>query len=298
MPRGSFTLEDTASADARVRGPWTREKAKAFIARRYNTRVHMSLILSACGLTAMLASAFMLHYGVSSMLVRYPLAMLLAYVTFLVGVWTWLRATGLVDNSGVRRGSLDAADALDVLPSGGSGGGGSVGSIASGGVRGGGGAFDGGGASAGFAEGRAPLMAAGVSPDPGMQAPVPKSSGSSSVSSSSSKGGSLFDGLDGDGIVLLLLAALLVAVVFCASGYLIWCAPDVLTEAAFGAMLTGTLARPTARHSASGWIAGVIAKTWWPFAIVLLAAMAFAGYAAVHFPEAVTFRQAIAAALH
>ena len=294
MPRSSLTLEDSDSAGARVRGPWTRDKAKAFIERRYNTRVHMSLILFACGLTAMLASAFMLHYGVTSMLVRYPLAMLLAYVTFLVGVWTWLRVTGLVDNSGGRRANLDGADALDLLPSGGSGGG-SGGSIASG-VRGGGGTFDGGGASASFAEGRAPLMAAGLSGDSAV--PAPRSSTSSSVSSSSSKGSSLFDGLDGDGIVLLILAALLVVVVFVASGYLIWCAPDVLTEAAFGAMLTGTLARPTAQHSTTGWVAGVISKTWWPFAIVLLAAVAFAAYAGVHYPDAHTFRQAIAAALH
>lgn len=206
MPRSSLTLEDSDSAGARVRGPWTRDKAKAFIERRYNTRVHMSLILSACGLTAMLASAFMLHYGVTSMLVRYPLAMLLAYVTFLVGVWTWLRVTGMVDNSGGRRANLDGADALDLLPSGG-GSGGSGGSIASGGVRGGGGTFDGGGANASFAEGRAPLMAAGLSEDSAV--PAPRSGTSSSVSSSS-KGSSLFDGLDGDGIVLLILAALLV----------------------------------------------------------------------------------------
>ncbi len=297
MPRSSLTLEDSDAAGARVRGTWTRDKAKAFIERRYNTRVHMSLILSACGLTAMLASAFMLHYGVTSMLVRYPLAMLLAYVMFFVGVWTWLRVTGLVDNSGGRKTRLDGTDALDLLPGGGSSGG-SGGSIASGGVRGGGGTFDGGGASASFAEGRAPLMAAGLSEDSAVRAPAPRSSASSSVSSSRSKGSSLFDGLDGDGIVLLILAALLVVVVFVASGYLIWCAPDVLTEAAFGAMLTGTLARPTAQHSTTGWIAGVISKTWWPFAIVLLAAVAFAAYAGVHYPDAHTFRQAIAAALH
>lgn len=294
MGRSSLTLEDPEAVALRVRGPWTREKAKAFIERRYNTRVHMSLILTACGLTAMLASAFMLHYGVTSMVVRYPLAILLAYVTFLVGVWTWLRVTGLVDNSGGRKSSLDAADGLDVLNVIPGGGGGSGGSIASGGLRGGGGAFDGGGAAASFAEGRAPLMAASMSQDSGLEA---AGTGASSRASSS-KGGSLFDGLDGDGIVLLLLAALMVLVVFCASGYLIWCAPDVLTEAAFGAMLTGTLARSTARQSASGWIAGVIGKTWWPFAVVLVAALAFATYAAVHFPEAHTFRQAVAAALH
>jgi len=110
--------------------------------------------------------------------------------------------------------------------------------------------------------------------------------------------GSILDGVDGDGIVLLVLAIALVAVVFVTSGYLIWCAPDVLTEAAFGAALTGTLARRTKQETASGWIGGVIRKTWWPFALVMVAAVIFAGYAHKHYPEASTFRQAIAMAVH
>ena len=105
-----------------------RARIKAFIASRYNTRVHMSLILASCGLTAMVSSATMLHYGVHSMLVRYPLSMSLAYMTFLVGVWTWLRATGLLAGATV----LAASQARDAkrskgrwldIPSGGGGGG-------------------------------------------------------------------------------------------------------------------------------------------------------------------------------
>jgi hypothetical protein len=273
------------------RSGWNRERVRAFLERRYSTRMHMSLILAASGLAAMLASASMLHLGVHAMLIRYPLAITLAYVTFLVGVWVWLRVNGLVDNSGRGRSSLDAGNALDALP-GGSGSSGSGGSVSGGGpsgIRGGGGSFDGGGASSSFAaESRAPLVAASS----------PRSS-SSSGSSSSSKGGpgSLFDGLDGDGLVLLILAALLVVVVFAASGYLIWAAPDVLSEAAFGAMLSGTLARPTARQSATGWVAGVVRKTWWPFALVMAVATLFAGYAAAHYPQAATFKQALAMAL-
>ncbi len=97
--------------------------------------------------------------------------------------------------------------------------------------------------------------------------------------------------------MLLILAVALVAVVFATSGYLIWCAPDVLTDAAFGAALTGTLSRPTATHAAGGWVEGVVRKTWWPFALVLVAALAFAGWSAAHYPEAATFRQALAMAI-
>ena len=267
----------------------SRERIKAFLAARYSTRVHMSLILSACGLTAMTSSATLLHLGVHSMLLRYPLAMMLAYGTFLLGVWTWLRATGLAQGNVSfgrnaarvkRRGS-----GLDFdIPSGGSGGGGGGGG-GSGGVslpRGGGGSFDGGGAGASFEQTGA--------------VPVKASGGGESIGSKAA--GSLFDGIDGDGIVLLILAALLVLVVFATSGYLIWCAPDVLTEATFGAALTGTLSRASREHAAGGWVSGVVRKTWWPFALVLVAALAFAGWSAVHYPEAQTFRQAITAAIH
>ncbi len=288
---------------------WTRDSLKGFIARRYNTRVHMSLILAACGLSSMLASWFMLHFGIHSMLVRYPVAISLSYATFLLGVWTWLRATGLLGG----RAPGDAPDSANTAKgkkgswfdfggggggswssSGGGGGGGGGGSI--GGIARGGGSFDGGGASASFAEARVPVAVPLVQAN-AAEANVGK--GSSSSSSWGSKaGGSLLDGIDGDGIVLLILAVALIGVVLVTSGYLIWCAPDVLTEAAFGAALTGTLSRSAKDHAEGGWVAGVVKKTWWPFALVLVAAMAFAGWSAAHYPHASTFREAIAAAIH
>jgi hypothetical protein len=39
-----------------------------------------------------------------------------------------------------------------------------------------------------------------------------------------------------------------------------------------------------------------VRKTWWPFAIVLAFALVFAGWSEARFPEATTFKQAIAAA--
>ena len=283
-------MADAASVDddelPASRKPPTRERIKAFVAARYSTRVHMSIILAACGLTAMSASVTLLHYGVHSMLLRYPLAMTLAYATFLIGVWTWLRATGLIEgNVNFRRrdarGRRDGIGLdIDIPAGGGGGGGGGIGRIGL--PRAGGGAFDGGGASASFDQ-------------PAVASVNPSGGGGSSVGSKI--GGSLFDGIDGDGIVLLILAALLALVVFATSGYLIWCAPDVLAEAAFGAALTGTLHRAAREHAPGGWVAGVVRKTWWPFALVLAAALAFAAWSTVHYPEARTFREAIGAAI-
>jgi len=285
---------------------WTRDSLKKFIGRRYNTRVHMSLILAACGLSSMLASWFMLHFGIHSMLVRYPVAISLSYATFLIGVWTWLRATGLIEgrapgdasNSGKKgKGSwFDfGGSGGSWSSSGGGGGGGGGGSI--GGIARGGGSFDGGGASASFAEARVPVAIPMMQAN-AADANVVKSPGSSSSSSWGSKAGGIFDGIDGDGVVLLILAVALIGVVLITSGYLIWCAPDVLTEAAFGAALTGTLSRSAREHAGGGWVAGVVKKTWWPFALVLVAAMAFAGWSAAHYPQASTFREAIVAAIH
>jgi hypothetical protein len=286
---------------------WSRDSIKKFIDRHYHVRVHMSLILAACGLTAMSVSWSLLHLGVHSMLVRYPAAISLAYGVFLIGVWTWLRATGLAGASesaadapaGARKAKSGKGGWLDFSTGGGSssGGGGSAGGGA---VRGGGGSFDGGGASSSFASTRGPLVAAAAVPQSDARASSASSSTTTSSSSSHGGSGGGFDlgGIDGDGIVLLVLAVLLIGVVLITSGYLIWCAPDVLTEAAFGAGLSGALARPTANHAEGGWVAGVVKKTWWPFALVLVAAMAFAGWSQAHYPQAATFKQAIAIAIH
>ena len=286
MPRLSPPLEEEDLAAPKR--PWTRGTFRAALERRYSPRLHMSLILSASGFGAMIASWSLLHLGVGSMLVRYPIAISLAYATFLVGVWTWLRAMGFIDNEGRSRRDGSSLDGGDISISGGGGG---AGGSSGGGIRGGGGSFDGGGASTSWAGQTTTMAAVGASGG--------ESSGGSGSGSGSGGKGSRFslDGIDGDGLVLLLLALALVAVIFVTSGYLIYCAPDVLTEAAFGAALTGTLGRATRRQSPNGWIAGVVRKTWAPYAVVLVAAIVFAGYAATHFPQATTFRQAIALAV-
>jgi hypothetical protein len=249
----------------------------------------------------MLASWALLHAGVHAMLVRYPVAISVAYLTFLCGVWVWLRYAGIRDESGPGRALLDNADIPD-FPIGGSGGsgGGSVGSLGKAG-----GSFDGGGASASWAQGaRGPVMpanvqaqalAAGSTQDAAGDTPAIASGGGKGAGSGVSLGD--FGVLDGDAIALLALALALVAAIFLASGYLIWFAPDILSEAAFGAVLAGGLARRSRREDAGGWVAGVVKKTWWPFAVVLAVAIAFAWYSAQHYPQARTFKEAVSMAL-
>ena len=281
MPRKGAAAADPGDADI-GHGRWTREGVKSYLERRYSTRLLMSAILAASGLVAMLTSSILLGLGVTSMMVRYPIGIALSYVTFLVGVFVWLRLMGLRTNSGAKTDLVDVADAADISWSGGGSGGGGGGGF---GLPRGGGAFDGGGANASFAqaEARMPLMGAA-------------SSGPGSTSKPGPSLGIDFGDVDGEAIVLLLLAVVLVAVVFATSGYLIWMGPDILAEAAFGALLAGGLARRTKKETAAGWIAGVVKKTWWPFAVVLVAALFLAGYAQKHYPAAHTLKQAFALA--
>jgi hypothetical protein len=283
-----------------TRPSWTRERVKRYLVQRFYTRFHMSLILASSGLAAMLASWALLHAGVHAMLVRYPVATGIAYLTFLSGVWLWLRYAGLGRGPGVGRTLLENADLPDLPVGGGSGGsgGGSIGGLGKGG------SFDGGGASASWAQGaRAPMMPANVQAQALAAGSAPDSTGDTpALASSGGKSGGGFSlgdfgDLDGDAIALLALALAVIAAIFLASGYLIWFAPDILSEAAFGAVLAGGLARRSRHEDAGGWIAGVVKKTWWPFAIVLAVAIAFAWFCATHYPQARTFKEAVSMAV-
>ena len=115
--------------------PITRASAvhaiRARLLRDRFPRIQMFILVSLTGLAGFGASAAMLAAGVDAMALRYTLAMGVAYIVFLLLLWSWLR--------------LSAADALDFVPIDASGEQG-AGSAAE--FSGGGGSFDGGGASA------------------------------------------------------------------------------------------------------------------------------------------------------
>lgn len=263
---------------AKKNGKWTREKVKRHLVQRFYTRFHMSLILASSALAAMLANWLMLHGGVHAMWLRYPFAVSVAYLAFLAGVWLWLQYMGLGRDSDTQSSLVENLDVPDV-------------SIGNGGAKvelpdalprgGGGGRFGGGGAHASWTEA-----------NPAQAVAATTRTGDSTSAGIGAELGNFAD-LDGDGLILLLLALLLIASVFLASGYVIWFAPDILGEAAIGALLAGGLAKPAKRQDNDGWVAGVVKKTWWPFAIVLVLSLAFATYAATYYPEAKTFRQAV-----
>lgn len=293
-----------------------RARVKRYLVQRFYTRFHMSLILMSAGFAAMLTNWALLRVSVGAMWLRYPIAISLSYLTFLAGVWLWIqyveyRQIGNLDDrdAGNENGANEPVGAkskakgsgsspLDLVSGGGGGGGGGGGSSIEmpNLLRGGGGAFDGGGAGGDWVDANAVQAFAG-NPSPGVPNVQPSSGGfGDAFKGIGDKFGDFFD-LDGDAIVLIVLALLLIASILILSGYIVWFAPDILSEAVFGATLAGGLARTAKRQDNEDWVMGVVKKTWWPFAIVFVASMAFAIYAAIHYPGARTFGEALAAAV-
>ncbi len=268
-----------------------RARVKRYLIQRFYTRFHMSLILMSAGCAAMLGNWLLLHWGVGKMWLRYPVAITFSYLTFLAGVWLWLQYLSFRRDGANESSAFDGGDVLDIgNVNFGSGGGGGIGSPDV--VGGRGGSFDGGGASGEWVDANPVQSLVGNS-----SANVSPSTGNSSMMGDiGSKFGDFFD-LDGEAIVLIVLALLLVCSVVILSGYIVWFAPDILGEAVFGATLAGGLAGAAKKQDKDGWVMGVVKKTWWPFAIVFAAAMAFAIYAATHYPAAKTFGEALAAAV-
>jgi hypothetical protein len=197
----------------------------------------MSAILAATIGGGLLLDRTFLHFGFDHMGWRYALSVLGAYGLFflLVRMWVWY-AAGVALQLRLLQ-DVDVSNGVDFIP--GPGGGGSV-DVGFTGFHGG--DAGGGGASSSF---DAPDVSLDLSID-----------------------------VD-EGIWILVVLAILLAVICGAGGYLIWMAPEILPEVALecaiGAGLVKQLKEPEA-----GWAGRLLWKTWIPLAFVLAAAF-FAG---------------------
>lgn len=260
-----------------------RSRIKHYLVQRFYTRFHMSLIMIGAGLAAMVSNWALLEWGITRMWMRYPVAVTCSYLTFLAGVWLWIQYVEFRKEGANKNSFIDGGDIPDLGIPGGSGGGSSIEMPNI--LRGGGGTFDGGGAAGEWVEG-AQVQAFAGNPSAGISPP------SSGFKDAFSGFGDLGD-LDGEAAIVILLAVLLLASIMIVSGYILWFAPDILSEAIFGATLAGGLARAAKREDNQGWVTGVVKKTWWPFAIVFVVAMVFAVYSAKHYPQAKTLGEAL-----
>lgn len=225
---------------------------RARLLREGFPRLQMFILVSLTGLAGFGASAAMLSAGVEAMALRYVLAMGVAYIVFLMLLWLWLRTS--------------ASDYVD-LPVYGGGDGGTAGAtdlpaVASEGTGfvGGGGTFDGGGASANVDFGATDAVSA-------VETPV-------DVISSAD-----------EGTIPLAVILLAVAIVL-SSLFVVWSAPVLFAEILVDAMLAAGLYRRLRVLNPQHWMIAALKRTVVPFILTTLVVGAAGWAMQAHAPQA------------
>ncbi len=242
------------------------QRMRARLLRDGFPRVQMCILVSLTGLAGFGASAGMLALGIDTMALRYLLAMGCAYIVFLSLLWLWLR-TSAADY--VDRLSLDGFES-DGVGAGGSG------SSASGGahaepVAGGGGTFDGGGASAN--------VEFGSEEGGGLQAIVEKP----------------LDAIgQADEGAIPLVVILLALGIALSSLFVVWSAPVLFAEILVDALLAAGLYRRLRVLDVRHWMRSAVRRTIIPFVMTTLVVTG-AGWAMQHHaPQARSLGEVIA----
>jgi len=241
-----------------------RERFRRRLSSRVALRLHMTLIVTLIFAAALVTSRAALLLGVNSMALRYFAAVCVGYALFfgLLRAWIWTLASHLESEAPEHSPEAVAFElAPDAVPD---------------------------------PLLNAPAFDAALRPDdPGFDGrraaeedsvgivDIPDFSGGSSTSSGGG-GGSLDLGDPGEGIIAILLLAVIAivaAIVFGAAVYFIWEAPAILGEAALEAVLASVLLRAGARISRPGWEGSVFKASRLPAGIVLVVAT-FGGFLA------------------
>lgn len=220
-------------------------------------RLQMSLLVALTGLAGLSASFLMLHSGIESMGLRYPLATGAAYGAFIVLLWIWLRtrtedwvdgSLDVPDFSSAGGSSTDGAGAVPTecvrLPE----------------LNPGGGEFGGGGASSSFQF------------DDTLPSPSLPEVGGGNVGNIGEVVGDAVGGADEGAIpiALILLVAVLVAVLLLASFYVIYLAPALFAELLVDGALSASLYRRMRGLQTRHWLESALRRTALPFLITAL----------------------------
>jgi hypothetical protein len=206
-------------------------------------RLQMLLLVSLTGGAGFLASYALLHAGLETLSWRYGLAVVIAYVFFLLLLWLWLR-TDAADYDGLDESWMDIADA--VRPRGGNTQ-----------YQGGGGKFGGSGSSAQWDDASSePLVELPELPDLPDVGDLP----------------------DADELAIplgiLLAVVTIVVTVLVASVSIVYSAPVLFAELLVDGVLAATLYRRLRRLDSRHWLQSAVRRTFVPFAITALLMMA------------------------
>ncbi|MCD2516449.1 hypothetical protein LQ564_09010 [Massilia sp. G4R7] len=220
--------------------PTSRPMSRAFAVRTMRARllrdsfprVQMFILVSLTGAVGFAASAAMLLAGIETMALRYALAMGAAYLAFLALLWVWLHTS--------------ASDYLDVFPVDGSDGPACGPGAARDDFTGGGGSFDGGGASANV--------------DFGTEGEV----GASIVEKPLAAIGHAEEGAIPLAVILLALGLL------SSSLFVVWTAPVLFAEILVDAFLAAGLYRRLRHLDRRHWMVAAVRRTAVPFVLTTL----------------------------
>jgi hypothetical protein len=235
----------------------------------------MFAILTATACSGVLASKVLLELGVSSLPIRYPLAVLLAYLVFFLCVRLWL----IYVTPPKKGGGSHLTDWLDFpdfsAP-------GSPAGVRVPILRPGGGQFGGAGASASFDASTA------IPSD--LHSAVGKAASGAADGLGDAVGeaaGAL--GEEGGFIIVVVVAVLLVllATILGATVYVVYEAPVILSEAAFETLLAASLIRKAKKMGNGDWVGSIFSTTWKPFLITLVMALVAGGILKYYFPGAI-----------
>lgn len=234
-------------------------------------RLQMALLVALTGAGGWLCSALLLHAGMHSMALRYPLAVGAAYGFFMLLLWLWLRTDSrdYIDlpspnwnGSGSSRHCADATD-LATTPF----------------KSGGGGDYAGGGASARLDGPAFDSPALSTTETPNLFSGLSDAAGSVS---------------DADEIAIPLIAIVMAVGMALASLYVIYIAPVLFSELMFDGVLSYTLYRRLRTSDSPHWVQTAMRHTAVPFAVTALLLALVGGGLGLYAPGAHSLGQALA----
>jgi hypothetical protein len=255
------------------------ERLKTVLKKRFFLRFHMVLILIGVFSSGLIFSKLLLEAGLRSMLIRYPIVLVLSYLMFFILIKIWLLYIQRTSSSNL---SDDGLCNPVFIPGGCSTQVGSTGDL----IGQGGGEFGGGGASGDFS-------------DSSIAGDTPAGTGnvvSAAVVTQSGESSCLPDApdidLDKGGIVLIALG-LLLALILGAGFYLIYAAPAILSDAALQVIMASSLYKASKKMDDPDWVGSIFKATWIPFTIMAVLTIAVACVATHYCPDATKLSDAV-----
>lgn len=246
-----------------------RQAFQNHLPRHYSLRLHMSIILVATTLSGVLFSKILFFLHVVDFRIRYPFAVIFAYLVFFACIKLWLALI-----SPFKEATASSADWIDLPVSLPEGARTSASPLFLGGQSGGG------GVSRLFESTEAAAAETSVVSDsPAL--PVMASGGMGDTVEKAA------DALGDENILaVVVMLVVLVATILISSVLLLYSAPVILSEAAFQGLLAASLIKRTRVISDTGWAGSIFKATWKPFALTFVVACVFSVVLHNYFPEA------------